>query len=139
MSQTGARERLTIDDLLGQAELTADRTHLVLEQQPQRFDELEFQIVGQAADIVVGLDVGRASAAAGFHHVRVERALYKELDLGRGALAVGLLAAMGEKWVPPGCSRHAGRRGGLVRPHVVIRDAPGRQPTGRGPSQPPVR
>ena len=46
-----------------QAELLADRPDLVLEQQPQRLDEVEVQVLGQPADVVVGLDVGRAAAA----------------------------------------------------------------------------
>jgi hypothetical protein len=37
---------------------------LVLEQRPQRLDERELQVVGQAADVVVALDVGGARAAA---------------------------------------------------------------------------
>ena len=40
-----------------QAELLADRAHLVLEQRPQRLDQLELQVVGQPADVVVALDV----------------------------------------------------------------------------------
>ena len=76
--QAGAGEGLAPDQPLGQAELGADRAHLVLEQRPQRLDELELQVVGQAADVVVGLDRRRARAAAGLDHVRVERALHEE-------------------------------------------------------------
>ena len=64
----------------GTPELEADLAHLVLEQQPQRLDELELQVVGQSADVVVRLDVRRAGAAAGLDDVRVERALHEELD-----------------------------------------------------------
>ena len=80
--QAGARERLPPNDLLGQTELAAHRADLVLEQQPQRLDELELQVVGQAADVVVALDVGRAGAAAGLDDVGVQRALDQEVDVG---------------------------------------------------------
>ena len=68
----------------GQPELLADQPDLVLEQRAQRLDELELEVVGQPAHVVVGLDVRGAGAAAGLHHVGVERALHEELD----ALAV---------------------------------------------------
>ena len=48
--------------LLGQAELAAERAHLVLEELAQRLDQLELHALGQAADIVVRLD-GDAGAA----------------------------------------------------------------------------
>ena len=41
----------------------------------------ELQVVRQAADVVVRLDVRRALAAAGLDDVGVERALHEELDL----------------------------------------------------------
>ena len=59
--------------------------HLVLEQRAQRLDELELEVVGQAADVVVGLDGGGAGAAAGLDDVGVERALDEE----RGGVAGG--------------------------------------------------
>jgi hypothetical protein len=65
---------------LGHAELEPDRAHLVLEQRPQRLDQGELQVVGQAADVVVRLDVGRALAAAGLDDIGVEGALDEELD-----------------------------------------------------------
>ena len=75
------------DDLLGQAELGADRAHLVLEQRAQRLDQRELQVVGQPADVVVALDVRGAVAAAGLDDVRVERALDQELDARPSAVA----------------------------------------------------
>ena len=42
---------------LGQAELLADAPHLVLEQQAQRLDELQLHVLGEAADVVVRLDL----------------------------------------------------------------------------------
>ena len=47
-----------------QAELLADGAHLVLEQQAQRLDQLEAHLLGQAADVVVALDLGRLARAA---------------------------------------------------------------------------
>src|SRR6202035_4399547 len=70
-----AREGLAPDEALGETELGAHGAHLVLEQRAQRLDELELEILGQAADVVVGLDRRRAGAAAGLDHIRVERAL----------------------------------------------------------------
>ena len=75
-----ARERLAPHDRLGHAELEPDLAHLVLEQRAQRLDELELQVLGQPADVVVRLDVGRAGAATGLDDVGVERALDEELD-----------------------------------------------------------
>ena len=92
MPRPGAGERLAPDDLGGQAELLADQPHLVLEQGAQRLDQLELEVVGQAADVVVGLDVGGAGAAAGLDDVGVERALHQERDL----VAVGAADRVGE-------------------------------------------
>ena len=82
--EAGAGERVTPDDVLGQAERFADLADLVLEQVAERLDELEAEFLGQAADVVVQLDVGgRAGVAvAGFDHVGVERALGEELRAG---------------------------------------------------------
>ncbi len=44
------------NELLRKTELPADLPDLVLEEFPQRLDELERQIVREAADVVVGLD-----------------------------------------------------------------------------------
>ena len=76
-ARPGPGERLAPHDLLGQAELLADRAHLVLEQVAQRLDELEVHVVGQAADVVVRLDV-RVVAATRLDDVGVERALHEE-------------------------------------------------------------
>ena len=74
--EPGPRERMAPDHRLRQAELLADPADLVLEQHPQRLHELEVDLLGQAADVVVRLDLGRhARVAAGLDHVRVERAL----------------------------------------------------------------
>ena len=81
IAEAGPREGLAPDHPLGQAELGADRADLVLEQHPQRLDQLEVEVVGQAADVVVGLDRRRVVGAAGLDHVRVERALDQEADV----------------------------------------------------------
>ena len=78
MARPGPRERLAPDQALGQPELGADGADLVLEQRAQRLDELELEVVGQAADVVVGLDRRRAGAAAGLDDVGVQRALHEE-------------------------------------------------------------
>ena len=51
--------------------------HLVLEQAAQRLDQLEVHVVGQAADVVVRLDLGRVLGAR-LDDVGVERALHEE-------------------------------------------------------------
>src|SRR5690606_33134453 len=92
-AEAGAREGLAPDDLVGQAQLGADGAHLVLEQGAQRLDQLEGEVLGQAADVVVALDVRRALAAAGLDDVGVERALDEKgggrlPDIRRVALAL---------------------------------------------------
>ncbi|GGQ30916.1 hypothetical protein GCM10010215_63780 [Streptomyces virginiae] len=81
-AEAGAGEGLALDDLVGQAELLADHADLVLEQLAQRLDELELDVVGEAADVVVRLDVRGAGAAAGLDDVRVQGALHEEGDRG---------------------------------------------------------
>ena len=49
-------------NVLGQAELAAERAHLVLEQLAQRLDQLHVHALRQAADIVVRLDRHRRAA-----------------------------------------------------------------------------
>ena len=79
--ETGAGERVAPHHRRRESELGADGTHLVLEQRAQRLDEGELQIVGEAAHVVVALDVGGAGATTGLDHIRVERSLHEELDL----------------------------------------------------------
>ena len=85
IARPGPGEGLAPDEAVGQAELGGDRADLVLEQGPQRLDQLHLHVLGQAADVVVGLDRRRrAAVAAGLDHVGVERALDQEagvLDL----------------------------------------------------------
>ena len=79
--QARARERLPVDDLVGQAQLGADLAHLVLEQRTQRLDQRELDVVRQPADVVVALDRRGAGAAARLHDVRVERPLDEKPDV----------------------------------------------------------
>ena len=79
IDEAGAGERVAPHHLLGQAQLLADAADLVLEQRAQRLDELEVHLLGQAADVVVRLDLRRdARLAARLDHVRVERPLDEE-------------------------------------------------------------
>ena len=74
-------EGLTGDDLLRHAQLAADGAHLVLEQLAQRLDELEVEVLGQAAHVVVALDVGGALSPAGLDDVGIQGPLDQEADL----------------------------------------------------------
>ena len=76
------------DDFFRQAELQAQLADFVLEQIAQRLDQLEAQLLRQAADVVVQLDRRRRAVGRGaaFDHVGIERALGQKLgvlDLGR--------------------------------------------------------
>ena len=93
IARPGPGERLAPDEALGQAELGADGAHLVLEERPQRLDELELQVLGQPADVVVGLDRRRPGAAAGLDHVGVQRALHEEAHASSPSAAVSLAAS----------------------------------------------
>ena len=55
-AETGAREGLTIYHIVGKTERFAYDADFVLEEELHRLDELEFQILGQSADVVVRLD-----------------------------------------------------------------------------------
>ena len=72
---------MAADEGVGQAELAAERAHLVLEQLAQRLDELHVHALGQAADIVVALDRDRGAAGErhALDHVGIERALGQEV------------------------------------------------------------
>ena len=83
------RERMAADEGFRQAELAAERAHLVLEQFAQRLDQLHVHALGQAADIVVRLDRDRRAAGErhALDHVRIERALRQELRRRRSSSA----------------------------------------------------
>jgi hypothetical protein len=76
-AQAGAGEGVAVDHVMRQAEGDAEFAHFVLEQFAQRFEQLEIELLGQAADVVVALDGVRLLGlrAGGFDHVGVDRAL----------------------------------------------------------------
>ena len=82
--QARARERVAPDELVRQAELLAEPPDLVLEQVAQRLHQLEAEPLGQAADVVVGLDHRRRAAHPGrLDDVRVERPLGQIAGVGK--------------------------------------------------------
>ncbi len=85
--EAGAGEGLAPDDFVGQAEGGAEAAHFVFEEEAQGLDELEVHVVGQAADVVVGLDeVGVFFVFAGaFDDVGVDGALGEEVDVAEAA------------------------------------------------------
>src|SRR5215218_7619464 len=70
-------ERLPPDEPLGHPELRRNDAYLVLEEVPQRFDEVEVHDLGEAAHVVVALYPGRVAGPA-LYDVGVERALHQE-------------------------------------------------------------
>ena len=99
----------------GRPKLQAQRADLVLEQVAERLDQLEGQILGQSAHVVVQLDRGGRAVgrAAALDHVGIERALGEEpgaFDLRR---LVGKTLDERMADPPPLLLRldHAGQRG----------------------------
>ena len=80
MARPGPGKRVAPDHLLRQPQLAAHLPHLVLEQLAQRLQQLERQPLGQAADVVVGLDRHRRPALRRerLDDVGIERALHQE-------------------------------------------------------------
>jgi hypothetical protein len=76
-AEAGAGEGVAIDHVVRQAERDAEFAYFVLEQFAQRFEQLEVQLFGQAADVVMALDGMRLLGlrAGRFDHVGVDRAL----------------------------------------------------------------
>ena len=78
---------MATDDFLGQAQGATHLAHLVFKQAPQWFHQLELEILGQAADVVVALDLD-GNPLAGFgidvgarrlDHIGIEGALGQEI------------------------------------------------------------
>ena len=81
-AKTGAGERLTADQIFGQAQLTASLTHLVFEQVAQRLHQLlEVHGVGQTANVVVALDNSGLTAQTALNDIRVNGTLCQEIHL----------------------------------------------------------
>ena len=76
----GPGKWLALDNFLRQPEFEPGLANFVLEQLPQRFDQLEVHLLRQAADIVMALDHVRRIAADGnaLDHVGIKRALSEE-------------------------------------------------------------
>ena len=77
-------EWMAPDDVFWEAEVFADDSDFVLEQVAERLDKLEAEFCGQAADVVVELDIcgGIAVFRAGFDDVGIEGALGEESGVG---------------------------------------------------------
>ena len=82
--QTGTGERMAPHQGIRQTQLEPQPADFVLEQVAQRLDQLEAQLLGEPADIMVDLDRrgGPVGLAAAFDHVRIERALGQEACAG---------------------------------------------------------
>ena len=78
-TKAGTGEGMTVDQLLGKTELSAERSDLVLEQVLERFQKLPLQVLWETSDIVMRLDCrrGAAEGAPALHDVRIERPLCK--------------------------------------------------------------
>jgi hypothetical protein len=68
---------VAINHVMRQAERDAEFAHFILEQLAQRFEQLEVELFGQAADVVMALDGVRLPGfrSGGFDHVGVDRSL----------------------------------------------------------------
>src|SRR5439155_19643344 len=85
--QAGSRERMPPQYVLWDPELSPDVTDLVLDEAPQRLDDLERHDFGQTADVVVRLDP-RARlrlARARLDHVGVDRPLHQQAYVAHAA------------------------------------------------------
>jgi len=68
---------------LGQPQLDAEPAHFILEKVLERLDQLEAELLGQAANVVMRLDIGGRAVGGGaaFDHVRIKRALGQEASV----------------------------------------------------------
>ena len=97
-------EGLPLHDLFGQAEGPAHLAYFIFEQLPQRFHQLEAQVVWQPAHVVVALDFhGNALAGFGIHvgvrrlnHVGVQGSLRQVIE---GAQAGGFFFKDGNEFM----------------------------------------
>src|SRR4051812_39842768 len=71
---------MTPHDLGRKAELFANGPYFVLEQCAKRLDELELQVVGKPANVVVALYVRGPGATTALDDVGIQRALNQELN-----------------------------------------------------------
>ena len=130
IASPGPGERLPPHHPLRHAELLADAAHLVLEEQPQRLDELHRHVRGEPADVVVRLDLrGDAVGAARLDHVRVERPLDEEARRRRACAASSSKTRMNSSPIRSPLLLRLGRRPRAARGSAP---APGRARAGRG-------
>jgi hypothetical protein len=94
---------MAVHRAVGQAELAAERPHLVLEELAQGLDQLHVHAGRQAADIVMALDGDRWAAGEGdrFDDVGIERALRQEF---RAADLLGFLLEDVDEQRADGCT-----------------------------------
>src|SRR5262249_45040436 len=80
--QPRAGKRMPADESLRQAELAAERAHLVLEQLAQRLDQLHVHSLGQPADVLMRFYRDRRSAGErhALDHVGVECAPRQKIE-----------------------------------------------------------
>ena len=79
--QTGAGKRVPQDLAFRQAEVPSHLPYLVLEKESEGFDQLEIQLLRQAADIVVRFyGDGWSNRRLAFNNVRIECSLRKKLE-----------------------------------------------------------
>ena len=78
-SKTGAGERLTVYEVLRNTKFETGTTNLVLEQKPQRLNNLlEIYIIRQSTYVVMGFDYS-ALAKTTLDHIRINGTLYQEI------------------------------------------------------------
>ena len=73
-SETGAGERLTVYHVVGQTESVSYHPDLILEEELQRLNELESEILGQTAHVMV------CFYGTGFEYIGIYGALRQEFD-----------------------------------------------------------
>ncbi len=73
---------MSTDEFLGKTQLSTQLSHLVFEEETERFDELESESLGQSAHVVVSLDHRRRPLDRDrLDDVRIERALGQVVDV----------------------------------------------------------
>ena len=88
-SETRAGEGVAAYEQRADAERTAHAAHLILEEQAQGLDDLQVHVFGQAAHVVVRLDLGGGAVdRSRLHDVGIYRPLSQPLDI---LYALGLL------------------------------------------------
>ena len=87
--QARAWEGMAPHDLRRQPEFESHLADLIFEEGAQRLHQGEGQVIGEAAHVVVALDICRARAATRLHHIGIERALHEEVHRASGLPRLG--------------------------------------------------